>query len=158
MTKQQLTFYPDYTIKSYKEYFDGVLMCYTKYNIKGNAIYTKTPMDEFKTKDGKLHGKYNHYNREGKLRFKLTYKNGKKHGWKYIYCLSGELSEKMYYEDDKINGKYFSYYRNGIVFTEHNYVNNVIHGPAFVNNFDGNLYIERIYENNKEVYKKTYEI
>ena len=64
-------------------------------------------------KDGKLSGPSESYHKNGQLLGKSTYKDGKFHGSTEWYYENGQLKDKWTYKDGKKHGPFESYYENG---------------------------------------------
>ena len=124
MIKHKLTYdKKTYTIKTYKEYIDNVLIKTEYYDQQGN-LYKIKGMDEINQnhtyienyKNGQLHGIRKEWT-EDKILFKYTkYKNGNMHGiHKIFYPNSGNICREIQYKNNKIYGTFKEWYPNGIL-------------------------------------------
>jgi antitoxin component YwqK of YwqJK toxin-antitoxin module len=66
-------------------------------------------------KNGKKHGSWVVYHKNGQLESKGTYKNGKEHGPWVIYWSNGQLFKKGTLEDGKKDGPWVGYNKDGTV-------------------------------------------
>jgi hypothetical protein len=71
--------------------------------------------------NGKNHGKYIEYYKNGQMRINKTYRNirdkSQIHGKYTSYYKNGRICENMTYQNSQIHGKYTRYYENGQVCT-----------------------------------------
>jgi antitoxin component YwqK of YwqJK toxin-antitoxin module len=82
--------------------------------------------------NGKLHGKYIKYHRNGQIQTYLNYVDGKIIGKTYSYYEDGSIETECIYIDGKIEGEYISYCRNyyNIIVGISNYVNGKLNGKS----------------------------
>jgi len=123
MIKHIIKRYPNYNLKSYKEYIDNVLTQTEYYDEQGN-LYKIKGIDETnqnytyeeKYKNGQLHGIRKEWTNE-KILFKSTkYKNGMLHGThKLFYPSSGNICREIHYKNNNKHGTFKEWYPNGIL-------------------------------------------
>ena len=66
-------------------------------------------------KNGKKHGSWVVYHKNGQLHFKRNYRDGKTHGPEVWYFSDGQLHAKGTYQDGKSVGPWVGYNRDGTV-------------------------------------------
>jgi antitoxin component YwqK of YwqJK toxin-antitoxin module len=97
--------------------------------------------------NGKMHGKYMKYHRNGQIQTELNYVDGKIIGKTYSYHEDGSIATECTYVDGKIEGKYISYGLNcdNITVGISNYVNGKLNGKSRI----------YIYSSSKDTYTLT---
>lgn len=139
MIKHILTHYPNYQIKSYKEYNNDILTHEEYYNTKGNSKATirgyhpnGMPNIEKNLKNGVLHGTCIEWDSNGIICLKENYKNGLYHGKRY---------------DNKKN-----------ILKKENYKNGLRHGIFYVYHPKDILRFKIKYVKNELIYKRQYRL
>jgi antitoxin component YwqK of YwqJK toxin-antitoxin module len=90
-------------------------------------------------KDGKKHGPWVSYNKDGQLRFASTFKNGKQDGPWVGYWNNGQLSQKGTYKDDKKDGPWVGYHENGQLDYKGTFKDGKREGPWVSHHYYGQL-------------------
>ncbi|MTI20740.1 toxin-antitoxin system YwqK family antitoxin [Fulvivirga sp. RKSG066] len=126
--------------------------------------------------DGKKHGSWTEYYKDGLVKSTTSFINGKKQGAHLEISDRGQLDLKSYYHDDKLHGSWVKYnrnrvkeerpyengalsgtvkifYDNGTAMEESPYVNGKRHGEAIWYDKDGNETIRYEYKNGELVNK-----
>jgi antitoxin component YwqK of YwqJK toxin-antitoxin module len=106
MIRQEVTYYPDYTIKTVSDYLNDVLIEYITYNTKGEkhgielTSYKNGKPKKFSTYiNGLIHGIVKEYHESGNLRATYRYKNGFKFGLTQVFYEDGTLALETIYTD-----------------------------------------------------------
>jgi antitoxin component YwqK of YwqJK toxin-antitoxin module len=110
------------TRKKYKEQYLQVIRGNFRYKPEMYFVYY------IRIDNGKNHGKYTSYYKNGQIRVDIAYQNGKRHG-KYIeYYENGQLCINTTYQNDQMHGKYIKYYESGKIQINTTYQNGKRHG------------------------------
>ena len=126
MIKHQLTHYPSYKLKSYKEYHDDILLREENYDEQGNK-HGRYYMDsgkrilECEYLNGKLNGKYKSFSYYNKETVECIYIDGMIHGTYYLYVKEG-LYKTLEYINGKLHGieKTYDPWLNKIIYSHEN--------------------------------------
>ena len=96
MIKHKLTHYPNYQIKSFKEFHNDVLR-----------------KEEYYDENGRYNGMVRYWFDNGNLMFKLNYKNGMFNGIQRYYFENKKMYQRRTYKNNKLHGHVFEYYYSG---------------------------------------------
>lgn len=149
---EQLTYAQTGTLLKKEVYIDDQIKSLEQYYDNGRLETT------LKYKNGKPHGKFTDYHRNGSKSIEGEYDYGHKTGVWTTYV--GE-KERLYsittYRDGVPNGKSTLYYPNGQIEKEGNYHNDSYDGIWRYYNDEGKLIKEEHYENGRKISSKKYE-
>jgi antitoxin component YwqK of YwqJK toxin-antitoxin module len=117
--------------------------------------------------NGKKHGKYVEYYKNGQIFVDTTYRNirdiSRIHGKCISYYENGQIYEDATYQIicdvSQKHGKYTSYFENGQIWEDTTYQNSQIHGKYIRYHQNGQLYINATYQNGERCgkYAEYYE-
>lgn len=141
MIKHVITKYPNYQIKSYKEYNNNILIWEENYDEQGNKHGKNNSFswggtnNEFKEeiyyKHGIKHGMANVLDNNGNIFMEVLYLNGKFHGTLKVYSSKG-LSRTIEYVKGKLHGRFVFYKNNNIIERKEIYENDkLIHTTKY---------------------------
>jgi len=165
MIKHLLTNYPNYNLKSFKEYNNDILVVEENYDIDGNLHGESIKWYD----DGKLkeYTVYDHFKKNGA--YKKWYPNGQLHTEQYYidniqyqtafeWYESGELYQTIDMVNGKYHGKYKQWYDNGILALEVDYINGKKNGVYKYCLPNGKLETWRTYKADTLINTKIYPI
>lgn len=136
MIKHIITRYPNYNLKSFKEYNNDILTWEENYD-----------------EDGKKHGRNNSYNKMNDgitIKIQTDYNHGVEHGMYKSWYPNGNKCMEVFYINGNEHGT-FKFYSLKALYQTIQYVNGIFHGKVITYNSDGSLYKEVIYENNIKI-------
>jgi len=110
--------------------------------------------DEVTLKDGKPHGLYKEYHKNGQLKEEVTYNNGEIIGPGKQYNTNGQLEKEVtFFKSGKIYGHYkeYMYHDNGQLSQEETYKDGKLDGPGKQYNTNGQLEYEGTFKDG-EIY------
>jgi antitoxin component YwqK of YwqJK toxin-antitoxin module len=154
LVRQESTYYPDFSIKSFTEYVnDKVTLCevYSEPD-DDNNIHSKLYkwhengqlLGEESYVNGIIDGPAYQYYLDGQINLEIIYKNGHKYKSKHWFE-DGQLSFEYHYKGGVHHGLSRIWYPNGQLWHEHYYINGVIHGLYHVWHENGQLKAEHNY-------------
>lgn len=130
MIKHILTRYPNYQIKSYKEYYNNILIWQENYDEHGNKHGTNNSSDndvnygpikmQNDYKHGVEHGKHISWYPNGNKAIEAISVNGKHHGTLKLYSLT-QLYQTIEFVQGLRHGKLITYNTDGKIFKEEIY-------------------------------------
>jgi len=123
-------FYEDYKYYKKKEEYlpDGV---HTIESYSGYTILNKL--------NGKIHGSYEKFYRDGNIELKTNYTNGEIHGSYEKFYRDGNIGLKTNYTNGKIDGSNEEFHKNGEIKFKTYYSNGIQNGETTTYDEDGNL-------------------
>lgn len=104
-----------------------------------------TPLKTCSYVDGKLHGDYRRYHKNGKLMVETKYSNGEIHGSYKEWREDGMLKTETTYKNGFENGLYVMYNKNGGLLIKSYFKDGYMYGVSQQWHENGKLYIERNY-------------
>jgi len=126
----------------------------------------KILLQKYSYLNNKLHGLYNSYWKNGKIKKSCEYIDGKLHGVFKEFYENSNLQKSCTYNNDKLNGVYKEFYENSQIKKSCSYIDGKLHGvykefyensnlKIFCNYIDGNIIgdYKEFYENsNPRIY------
>ena len=154
MVRQESTYYPDFSIKSFNEYVNDKLTLCEVYSEPDddNNIHSKLYkwhengqlLGEESYVNGIIHGPAYMYYPDGQVEFKCIYKNG--HKFKvWVWYESGQLCIECTHKDGKPDGLYRRWHTNGQLWIEGTYKDGQLNGLYRTWNSDGVLISDKVW-------------
>lgn len=84
----------------------------------GKTVYLKSDFV-----NGKQHGEYIEYLKNGRINYKRSYSNGRENGEWIEYFNDGKIRKKSNYKNGKLHGEWVTYFNNGKVRVKGQYKN-----------------------------------
>jgi hypothetical protein len=107
-------------------------------------------------RDGKRHGKWTDWHKNGMKRSESEYRDGKKHGKWIAWHVNGQKEQEGEWCDGNMHGKWTVWYQNGNKEGEGEYRNGEMHGPAIHWHESGKKRSERDYRDGERHGKWTH--
>ena len=127
MIKHIITNHPNFQIKSFKEYYNNVLVKECHYDDKGelNGLFYENGIhhEKFHYLNGKIVGLYQYWHDNGQLAVQCTFnKKGYREGLHQTWYKDGQMHEQFIFnKKGSLKGSYKRWYENGQLREQYSY-------------------------------------